>query len=73
MQPSKLVAQMKNIASIDSISEKELIRKQQRAREEMKKLREFQTETLHQKVAAFIDKIKDKSNTQIQEEPLLTV
>lgn len=73
IRSSLSVRQMKNIAAIDSISEKELARRRQRAREETEKLRGFQMETLHQRVAAFIDQIKDKSNMQIHEEPLLTV
>lgn len=51
---------MKHIATIDSISEKEHARRQQRAREEMERLREFQRETLHKKVTVFIENLKDK-------------
>ncbi|XP_034531450.1 uncharacterized protein LOC117806592 [Notolabrus celidotus] len=69
IQSSMSFRQMKNIAAIDSISEKELARRRQEAREEMEKLRRFEMETLHQRVSAFIDKIKDKSNMQVQVEP----
>lgn len=69
IQSSVSLMQMKKIATIDSISEKELARQQQKAREEMERLRRFQKETLHKRVAAFIEKLKDKSNMQIHVEP----
>lgn len=69
IQSSLSLMQMKNIATIDSISEKELARQQQKAREEMEELRRFQRETLHKRVAAFIEKLNDKSNMQIHVEP----
>ncbi|KAK2826580.1 hypothetical protein Q5P01_020794 [Channa striata] len=55
--------QMKNIATIDSISEKELARQQQQALEEMERMRQRQKETLHKRVTAFIESLKDKANT----------
>lgn len=69
IRSSLSLMQMKNIATIDSISEKELARRQQRAREEMEKLRQFQRETLHKRVAAFIEKLKDKTPHEIHVEP----
>ncbi|CAJ1073308.1 uncharacterized protein LOC117806592 [Xyrichtys novacula] len=60
IQSSLSFRQMKSIAAIDSISEKELARQQQKDREEVEELRQFQMETLHQKVAAFIDKMRQK-------------
>lgn len=68
IQSSLSFRQMKNVAAIDSISEKELIQRQQKAREEVEKLRRFQRETLHNKVAAFIERLKEKSNMQTQVE-----
>lgn len=61
--------QMKNIATIDSISEKELARQQQKAREELERLRQLQREALHKRVTAFIEKLRDKSNMQLHVEP----
>lgn len=69
IQSSLSLMQMKNIATIDSISEKELARQQQKAREEMERLRQFQSETLHSRVAAFVEQLKDKSTMQILVEP----
>ncbi len=69
IQSSVSLMQMKNIATIDSISEKELTRQRQRAREELERLRQFQMETLHKRVAAFIENLKDKSNLEIHVEP----
>ncbi|KAG8013155.1 hypothetical protein GBF38_021391 [Nibea albiflora] len=69
IRSSLSLMQMKNIATIDSISEKELARQQQRAREEMEKLRQFQRETLHKRVVAFIEKLKDKTHHEIHVEP----
>lgn len=62
IQSSVSLMQMKNIATIDSISEKELAMRQQRAREELEKLRQFQREALQNRVAAFIERLKDRSN-----------
>ncbi|KAK9534048.1 hypothetical protein VZT92_009123 [Zoarces viviparus] len=56
IQSSASLMQMKNIAPIGSVSEKELARQQQKAREEMERLRQFQWETLHKRVAAFVEK-----------------
>lgn len=69
IQGSLSLMQMKEIATIDSISEKELARRQQKAREEMERQRQFQRETLRKKMAAFIEKLKDKRNMQIHVEP----
>lgn len=63
IQSSVSLMQMKNIATIDSISEKELAMRQQRAREELERLRQFQREALQNRVAAFIERLKDRSNT----------
>lgn len=68
VQSSLSLMQMKNIATIDSISEKELARQQQKAREEVERLRQFQKETLQKRVAAFIEKLKEKTNMQIHVE-----
>lgn len=54
--------QMKNIAAIDSISEKELAKRQLRTREELEKLKLFQMEVLQERVLAFVEHLKDKSN-----------
>lgn len=62
IQSSVSLMQMKNIATIDSISEKELAMRQQRAREEVERLRQFQREALQNRVAAFIERLKDRSN-----------
>lgn len=69
IQSSLSLMQMKNIAAIDSISEKELAKQQQKAREEMERLRQLQRETLHNRVTAFIESLKDKGNMEILEEP----
>lgn len=60
--------QMKNIATIDSISEKELAREQQRAREEVERLRRLQREDLHERVRAFIKKLKEKTAVEPPQE-----
>lgn len=69
IQCSVSLMQMKKIATIDSISEKELTKQQQRAWEEMERLRQLQRETLHNRVAAFIEKLQDKSNMQSHMDP----
>ncbi|XP_028250441.1 uncharacterized protein LOC114426976 [Parambassis ranga] len=61
--------QMKNIATIDSISEKELAREQQRAREEVERLRQLHREDLHERMRAFIKKLKEKSSMETAVEP----
>lgn len=61
--------QMKSIATIDSISEKELARQRQRAQEEMERLRRSQSETLHNRVAAFLEMLRDKGDMQMHVEP----
>lgn len=63
IQSSLSLMQMKNIANIDSISEKELARQQRETREEMERMKELQREMLQKKVTAFIEMLKDKSNT----------
>ena len=60
---------MKNIATIDSISEKELARQQQKAREEVERLRKFQREALQTKVTAFIENLKDKIQMELIVQP----
>ncbi|XP_034714086.1 uncharacterized protein LOC117935754 [Etheostoma cragini] len=69
IQSSVSLMQMKNIATIDSISEKELARQQQKAREEMERQRQFQRETLHKRVAAFIDMLQGKGTMEIHVKP----
>lgn len=59
--------QMKNIATIDSISEKELARQQQRVREEMESVKKLQREMLQNRVEAFIQSLRDKSGIEILE------
>lgn len=63
IQSSLSLMQMKNIANIDSISEKELARQQRKTREEMERMKELQREMLQKKVTAFIEMLKDRSNT----------
>lgn len=70
IQSSLSLLQMKKIATIDSISEKERARRQQKAREEMERRRQLEREALHKKMAAFIEKLKDKRNMQTHMEPL---
>lgn len=63
IQSSLSLMQMKSIANIDSISEKEMARQQREAREEIERMRQLQRETLQKKVTAFIEMLKDKGNT----------
>lgn len=63
IQSSLSLMRMKNIANIDSISEKELARQQRETREEMERMKELQREMLQKKVTAFIEMLKDKSCT----------
>lgn len=63
---------MKNIANIDSISEKELARQQRETREEMERMKELQREMLQKKVTAFIEMLKDKRCTN-RESPYVNV
>lgn len=56
--------QMKNIANIDSISEKELVRQQREAQEELERIRELQRKMLQKKVTGFIEMLKDKCNVR---------
>lgn len=62
IQSSLSLLQMKNIANIDSISEKELARQQREAKEELERIRDLQRETLQKKMTAFIEMLKDKTN-----------
>lgn len=62
--------QMKNIAAIDLISEKELARQRQKAQEEAKRVRQLQTDMLHKRVTEFIQSLRDKVNVETLEEPL---
>lgn len=61
-QSSMSLMQMKNIATIDSISEKELAKQQLRTREELERLKQFQKEVLQKRVLAFVESLKDKTN-----------
>lgn len=69
IQSNVSLLQMKNIATIDSISEKELVRQQQKAREELERVRQLQKENLHKRVTAFIESLKDKGSVEILVEP----
>lgn len=62
IQSSMSLMQMKNIAAIDSISEKELAKQQLRTRQELERLKQFQMEVLQNRVLAFVESLKDKSN-----------
>lgn len=68
IQSSLSLLQMKNIANIDSISEKELARRQREAQEELERIRELQRKMLQKKVTRFIEMLKDKCN--VRSEPL---
>lgn len=61
--------QMKNIATIDKIAEKELTKQQQRAQEKSARLKQLQWETLHDKVMSFIETLKEKGNMEIIGQP----
>lgn len=69
VQSNLSLMQMKKIATIDSISEKELARQQQKAQEEIERLRLLQRETLHKRVTAFIEKLKDNDSMDEVMEP----
>lgn len=69
IQSSLSFRQMKSIATIDSISEKERARQQKEAREEVERLRQLQRETLQNRVTAFIEMLKEKRNMEIIVEP----
>lgn len=69
VQSSVSFMQMKNIATIDKITEKELAKQRQRAREESARLKQLQKETLHNKVMSFIEKLKEKGNMEITGRP----
>lgn len=58
---SMSLMQMKNIATIDSISEKELAKKQQRIQEELERLKMSQRDILEKRVLAFVESLKAKS------------
>ncbi|TNN78234.1 hypothetical protein EYF80_011474 [Liparis tanakae] len=60
VQSSVSLMQMKDIATIDSISEKELARRQRREREDRERLRQIQREALCNRVAAFIESLREK-------------
>lgn len=62
IQSSLSLLQMKTIANIDSISEKELARQQREAQEELERIRELQRKMLQKKVTGFIEMLKDKCN-----------
>lgn len=61
--------QLKNISTIDSISQKELARQQQQAREEMERLKQLQRETLHNRVRAFIEHLNDTDKMGLLMQP----
>lgn len=61
IQSSMSLMQMKNLATIDSISEKELAKQQLRTQEEFEKLKQVQREVLQNRVLAFVESLKDKS------------
>ncbi|CAN9502344.1 unnamed protein product [Ophioblennius macclurei] len=69
IQSSVSFVKMKNIATIDKITEKELARQRQQAREESERLKQLQRETLHNRVTSFIEKLKEKGNMEITGEP----
>lgn len=62
IQSNVSLMQMKNIAMIDSISEKEVTRQQQKAQEEAERQRRLQWESLHNRVTSFIERLKEKGN-----------
>lgn len=62
IQSSMSLMQMKSIATIDSISEKERAKQQLRTRQELERLKQFQKEVLQKRVLAFVESLKDKSN-----------
>lgn len=64
IQSSLSLLQMKKIANIDSISEKELARQQREAQEELERIRELQRKMLQEKVTGFIEMLKDKCNVR---------
>lgn len=66
IQSSLSLLQMKNIANIDSISEKELARQQREAQEELERIRELQRKMLQKKVTGFIEMLKDKCNVRTE-------
>lgn len=69
VQGNVSLMRMKNIAAIDSISEKELARQQQKAREEVERAKQLQRETLHKRVTAFVEGLKRKGNVELLEPP----
>jgi len=64
VQSSVSLMQMKDIAAIDSISEKELARRQRREREDREQLRQIQREALRNRVAAFIESLREKRDME---------
>lgn len=63
------IMKMKNIATIDCISKKELTSRQQNARGEMERLKAFRWEALHQRVKSFIEKLNDTDDTELLSQP----
>ncbi|KAK7904227.1 hypothetical protein WMY93_016834 [Mugilogobius chulae] len=61
--------QMKNVALIDSISEKEKALRRQKAREEMERMRKAQMEALQRRVQEFMERMKEKNRADSTEEP----
>lgn len=68
VESSVSLLQMKNIALIDSISEKEKAQRQQKAREELERMSRLQKEALQKKVQEFIERLKEKSQMSSLEE-----
>lgn len=62
--------QMKNIALIDLISEKERELRLRREREERERARRAKIEALHRRVEEFIERLKDKDRTDATEEEI---
>lgn len=60
-QSSMSLMQMKNISTIDSISEKEQVKQQLRTKEELERLKQVQRDILQKRVLAFVESLKDKS------------
>nr|XP_020478507.1 uncharacterized protein LOC109973339 [Monopterus albus] len=69
IQSNLSLMQMKNIATIDSISEKEQVKQQQKAQEEIDRMTQLQRETLHKRITAFIESLQEKGKLEIPMEP----
>ncbi|XP_055721404.1 transcription initiation factor TFIID subunit 1 [Salvelinus fontinalis] len=60
------IMQLRQISTIDSISEKELASQQQHARGEKERLKQCQQDTLSQKINNFLKKLDNTCNEQIE-------